>query len=87
LSEALPSQGWQAFFPGVLRPNYFKLQKKEAIAVLTFDRDKKRNPFNEDSLSELEANLVAVRRCVEYCRSDLLQETRTFCQRPIGHLQ
>jgi hypothetical protein len=39
-----------------LRPNYFKLQKEE---VLTFDRDEKRNPFNEASLSELEANLIA----------------------------
>ena len=42
-------------------PNYFKLKKEDAVAVLTFDRDEKRNPFNEDSLSELEANLVAVR--------------------------
>ena len=42
-------------------PNYFKLQKEDAVAVLTFDRDEKRNPFNEDSLSELEAKLVAVR--------------------------
>ena len=42
-------------------PNYFNLQKEDAVAVLTFDRDEKRNPFNEDGLSELEANLVAVR--------------------------
>jgi len=40
-----------------LRPNYFKLQKEE---VLTFDRNEKRNPFNEDSLSELKANLIAL---------------------------
>jgi enoyl-CoA hydratase len=42
-------------------PNYLKLQKEDAIAVLTFDRDEKRNPINEDSMSELEANLIAVR--------------------------
>jgi enoyl-CoA hydratase/carnithine racemase len=42
-------------------PNYFNLRKEDAVAVLTFDRDEKRNPFNEDGLSELEANLVAVR--------------------------
>jgi len=41
--------------------NYFKLQKEDAVAVLTFDRDEKRNPINEDSMSELEANLIAVR--------------------------
>lgn len=41
--------------------NYFKLQKEDAVAVLTFDRNEKRNPFNEDSLSELEANLITVR--------------------------
>jgi enoyl-CoA hydratase/carnithine racemase len=35
-------------------PNYFNLQKEDAVAVLTFDRDEKRNPFNEDGLSELE---------------------------------
>jgi enoyl-CoA hydratase/carnithine racemase len=42
-------------------PNYFKLQKEDGVAVLTFDRNEKRNPFNEDSISELEANLIAVR--------------------------
>jgi enoyl-CoA hydratase len=41
--------------------NYFKLHKENAVAVLTFDRNEKRNPFNEDSLSELEANLITVR--------------------------
>ena len=42
-------------------PNYFNLQKEDAVAVLTFDHDEKRNPFNEDGPSELEANLVAAR--------------------------
>ena len=42
-------------------PSYFKLEKEGAVAVLTFDRNEKRNPLNEDSVSELEANLLAVR--------------------------
>lgn len=42
-------------------PSYFRLQKEGAVAVLTFDRNEKRNPLNEDSVSELEANLLAVR--------------------------
>ena len=41
--------------------NYFRLAKEGAVAVLTFDRNEKRNPLNEDSVSELEANLLAVR--------------------------
>jgi enoyl-CoA hydratase len=41
--------------------NYFKLEKSDRVAVLTFDRNEKRNPFNEDSISELEANLLAIR--------------------------
>jgi enoyl-CoA hydratase len=41
--------------------NYFRLEKTEGVAVLTFDRNEKRNPFNEDSMSELEANLLAIR--------------------------
>jgi enoyl-CoA hydratase/carnithine racemase len=41
--------------------NYFKLQNEGGVAVLTFDRNEKRNPLNEDSVSELEANLMAVR--------------------------
>lgn len=41
--------------------NYFKTEKSDGLVVLTFDRNEKRNPFNEDSLSELEANLHAVR--------------------------
>ena len=62
LSKAWPSQGVAGLFSGeVCVPNYFNLQKEDAVAVLTFDRDEKRNPFNEDGLSELEANLVAVR--------------------------
>jgi enoyl-CoA hydratase len=40
---------------------YFKLEKGDGVALLTFDYAVKRNPFNEDSLSELEANLIAVR--------------------------
>jgi len=31
-------------------PNYFKLQQEDEVAVLTFDRDEKRNPFNENSM-------------------------------------
>jgi enoyl-CoA hydratase len=41
--------------------NYFKLQKEGGVAVLTFDRNEKRNPLNEDSVSEFEANLINVR--------------------------
>jgi enoyl-CoA hydratase len=41
--------------------NYFNLAKAGAVAVLTFDRNEKRNPLNEDSVSELEANLMLVR--------------------------
>jgi enoyl-CoA hydratase/carnithine racemase len=41
--------------------DYFKLEKQDGVAVLTFDRKEKRNPFNEDSVSELEANLLALR--------------------------
>jgi enoyl-CoA hydratase len=41
--------------------NYFKLAKEGGVAVLTFDRNEKRNPLNEDSVSELEANLMLVR--------------------------
>src|SRR5438445_13163557 len=41
--------------------NYFKLQKEGGVAILTFDRNEKRNPLNEDSVSELEANLMMVR--------------------------
>src|SRR5271169_3410458 len=42
-------------------PDYLKLQKEDTVAILTFDRDEKRNPINEDSMSELEAKLIAVR--------------------------
>jgi enoyl-CoA hydratase/carnithine racemase len=41
--------------------NYFNLAKAGAVAVLTFDLNEKRNPLNEDSVSELEANLMLVR--------------------------
>jgi enoyl-CoA hydratase len=41
--------------------NYFKLEHQDGVALLTFDRNEKRNPFNEDSMSELEANLLALR--------------------------
>ncbi len=41
--------------------NYFKLAKEGGVAVLTFDRYEKRNPLNEDSVSEFEANLTQVR--------------------------
>lgn len=41
--------------------NYFKLAMEGGVAVLTFDRNEKRNPLNEDSVSELEANLMMVR--------------------------
>jgi enoyl-CoA hydratase len=41
--------------------NYFNLAKEGGVAVLTFDRNEKRNPLNEDSVSELEANLMLVR--------------------------
>jgi hypothetical protein len=62
LSKACHLRGRQVLFSGeVCVPNYFNLQKEDAVAVLTFDRDEKRNPFNEDGLSELEANLVAMR--------------------------
>jgi methylglutaconyl-CoA hydratase len=41
--------------------NYFKLAKEDGVALLTFDRNEKRNPFNEESIGELEANLLALR--------------------------
>jgi enoyl-CoA hydratase len=41
--------------------NYFKTEKTDGVLVLTFDRNEKRNPFNEDSMLELEANLLAAR--------------------------
>jgi enoyl-CoA hydratase/carnithine racemase len=41
--------------------NYFRLQKEDAVAVLTFDRPEKRNPLNEDSISEMEENILRVR--------------------------
>ena len=40
---------------------YFKLEKHDAVALLTYDRPEKRNPINEDSISELEANLIHFR--------------------------
>jgi enoyl-CoA hydratase/carnithine racemase len=39
----------------------FKLVKDDGVAVLTFDRPEKRNPLNEDSLSELHDHLMALR--------------------------
>ncbi|HVN88604.1 MAG TPA: enoyl-CoA hydratase/isomerase family protein [Candidatus Binataceae bacterium] len=41
--------------------NYFKLEKTDKVALLTFDRYEKRNPFNEDSMGELESILLALR--------------------------
>jgi enoyl-CoA hydratase len=40
---------------------HFKLEKDGAVAVLTFDRPEKRNPLNEDSVTELHDNLMALR--------------------------
>jgi enoyl-CoA hydratase len=40
---------------------YFKLEKHGAVALLTYDRPEKRNPINEISISELEANLIQIR--------------------------
>lgn len=40
---------------------HFKLEKDGGVAVLTFDRPEKRNPLNEDSITELHDNLVALR--------------------------
>lgn len=41
--------------------DYFKLEKSDGVALLTFDRNEKRNPFNEDSIGELEARLLGIR--------------------------
>jgi enoyl-CoA hydratase len=41
--------------------NYFNLKREGGVALLTFDRYEKRNPLNEDSVSELEANLIRIR--------------------------
>jgi len=41
--------------------NYFNLKREDGVAVLTFDRYEKRNPLNEDSVSEFEANLIQIR--------------------------
>ena len=40
---------------------YFKLEKHDAVALLTYDRPEKRNPINEDSISELEVPLIHIR--------------------------
>jgi enoyl-CoA hydratase len=40
---------------------YFKLEKQGPVALLTYDRPEKRNPINEDSISELETNLLRIR--------------------------
>ena len=40
---------------------YFRFEKADGVGRLTFDYAAKRNPFNEDSLSELEDNLLAAR--------------------------
>jgi enoyl-CoA hydratase len=45
----------------VVMPNYFKLEKDRGVALLTFDRPEKRNPINEDSLTDMAANLETVR--------------------------
>ena len=41
--------------------NYFRLERQDGVALLTFDRNEKRNPFNEDSVRELEGNLLSIR--------------------------
>jgi enoyl-CoA hydratase/carnithine racemase len=41
--------------------DYFKLEKHGTVALLTYDRPEKRNPINEISIRELEANLVRIR--------------------------
>ena len=41
--------------------SYFNLRKEGGVALLTFDRYEKRNPLNEDSVSEFEANLIHIR--------------------------
>jgi enoyl-CoA hydratase len=41
--------------------NYFSLKKEDGVAILTFERYEKRNPLNEDSISEFEANLIHIR--------------------------
>ena len=40
---------------------YFKLEKQDGVAVLTFDRDDKRNPLNAESIAELAAHVLAMR--------------------------
>jgi enoyl-CoA hydratase len=58
---------------------YFKLEKQDGVAMLTFDRDEKRNPLNERSIAELEANLIAVRSDADV-RALLITGTgRAFC--------
>jgi enoyl-CoA hydratase/carnithine racemase len=41
--------------------DYFKLEKHGAVALLVYDRPEKRNPINEVSIGELEANLLKLR--------------------------
>jgi enoyl-CoA hydratase/carnithine racemase len=41
--------------------DYFKLEKHGPVALLTYDRPEKRNPINEISIGELEANLLKLR--------------------------
>ena len=41
--------------------NYFRLENRDGVALLTFDRNEKRNPFNEESIGELEVHLLAMR--------------------------
>jgi enoyl-CoA hydratase len=56
----------------------FKLVKEEGVAVLTFDRPEKRNPLNEESVSELYDHLVALRDDDEVCALVLTGSGNTF---------
>ncbi|MGH7840147.1 MAG: enoyl-CoA hydratase/isomerase family protein [Candidatus Binataceae bacterium] len=58
---------------------YFKLEKHDGVAILTFDRDEKRNPLNPDSIGELEANVVAVRDDPDARALLLTGAGRAFC--------
>ena len=59
--------------------NYFKFVKEGAVAVLTFDRNEKRNPLNEDSVSELEADLIRARDDEEVRALLLTGAGSSFC--------
>jgi len=57
----------------------FKVVKDDGVAVLSFDRPEKRNPLNEDSISELYDHLIALRDDEEVRALVLTGSGNAFC--------